>query len=65
MKTPNTIEREVDRIRLKIYRKTKHMTPDEFVDYLNKSGEAAAKKYGLTRIESAYPRKRKIMAANP
>ena len=53
MKKPDTIERDVDRIRLKLYHKTKNMTDKQFVDYFNKSGEALAKKYGFIRIESA------------
>ena len=59
MKTPDTIERDVDRIRLKIYHKTKNMTPKQYIDYFNKSGEALAKKYGFTIIDSVDSRKSK------
>jgi len=50
MKKPNTIEDEIDQIRLRIYEETKDMTPQERVDRVNRIGEAAAKKYGFKRI---------------
>lgn len=59
MKTVNTIEREVDRIRLHIYEKTKNMTPAQLTEYYRKSGEASAKKYGFTIIDSV-PQKRNV-----
>jgi hypothetical protein len=53
MKTPNTIEQEVNRIRLQIYEETKNMTVDERVERMNKIGENAAKKYGFKILASA------------
>ena len=53
MKTPNTIEQEVDQIRLRIYEKTKDMTPAQLTEYYRKSGEATAKKYGFKIIANA------------
>ena len=53
MKTPNTIEQEINYIRLQIYNETKDMTVQERVERVNKIGEEAAKKYGLQRVESA------------
>ena len=50
MRTPNTIEDEIDAIRLKIYEETKDMTCQEVSDYYRKSGESAAKKYGFKRV---------------
>ena len=47
MKTPNTIERDINRIRLAIYEETKDMTPEQRVERVNKIGEAAAKEYGF------------------
>ena len=47
MKTPNTIQDEIDEIRLRIYERTKNMTPSEITEYYRKSGEATAKKYGF------------------
>jgi len=47
MKKPNTIEDEIDQIRLRIYEETKDMTPQERADRVNRIGEAAAKKYGF------------------
>ena len=53
MKTPNTIEMDINRIRLQIYEETKNMTVKERVERVNKIGEAAAKKYGFKIVKSA------------
>ena len=53
MKTINSIEHEVNNIRLAIYEKIKDMTPAQVTEYYRKSGEATAKKYGFKIIESA------------
>ena len=53
MKTPNTIEQEINKIRLQIYEETKDMTPAQRAERVNKIGEAAAKKYGFQRVASA------------
>jgi len=53
MKTPNTIEQEINRIRLEIYEETKHMTPAQRAERVNRIGEEAAKKYGFKRIARA------------
>ena len=53
MKTPNTIEQEVNQIRLRIYEKTKDMTPAQLTEYYQRSGEASAKKYGFKIVASA------------
>jgi hypothetical protein len=53
MKTINNIEQEVDQIRLRIYEKTKDMTPAQLTAYYRKSGEASAKKYGFKIVASA------------
>ena len=47
MKTPNTIEDEIDKIRVRNYEMTKHMTPAQHTEYYRKSGEAIAKEFGL------------------
>jgi len=47
MRKPNTIEDEIDRIRLKIYEETKGMTPAQRAERTNKNGEAIVRKYGL------------------
>ena len=57
MKTANTIEQEVNQIRLKIYEKTKNMTPIQLTAYYQKSGEASSKKYGFTIIASPEEKK--------
>ena len=49
----NTVEQEVDAIRLQIYEIIKDMTPEEISEYYRKSGEASAKKYGFKRVENA------------
>ena len=53
MTIPNTIEQEINQIRLQIYEETKHMTVEERVERVNKIGEEAAQKYGFKRIASA------------
>jgi len=53
MKTPNTIEQEINQIRLEIYEETKNMTVQERVARVNKIGEEAALKYGFKRVASA------------
>ena len=53
MKTPNTIEQDLNKIRLQIYEETKNMTPAQRAERVNKIGEAAAKKYGFKIVASA------------
>ena len=53
MKTPDTIEDEIDRIRLKIYEETKHMTPAQRVERTRRNAEATALKCGFKIVESA------------
>jgi len=53
MKTPETIEQEINRIRLEIYEETKHMTPAQRAKHTNDIAEAVAKKYNFTLVESA------------
>ena len=56
-KTPDTIEQEVNAIRLKIYEKTKDMTLDQRKERLSKIVDAAQKKFGFKRIASAKDKK--------
>ena len=53
MKTLNTIEQEINQIRLMIYEKTKDMTPAQLTEYYRRSGEASAQKYGFKIVASA------------
>jgi len=53
MRTPNTIEQDVNRIRLEIYEETKDMTPKQRTERIRKIGEEAAKKYGFRRVATA------------
>ena len=53
MKTPSTIEQDINKIRLAIYEETKDMTPAQRAERVNKIGEAAAKKYGFKIVASA------------
>jgi len=46
MKTPNTIEDEIDQIRLKIYEETKDMTPAEYAERTRKRSAAFVKEMG-------------------
>jgi len=48
----DSIEREVNEIRLRIYEETKHMTNAELNEYFRKSGEETAKKYGFKLVNS-------------
>jgi hypothetical protein len=60
MKTPDTIEHEVNQIRLAIYEKTKDMTPAQLTEYYKKSTESTIKKYGFKVIASAKDKQSKI-----
>jgi len=53
MKIVDTIEQEIDQIRLQIYEKTKNMTPAQLTEYYNKSGKASSQKYGFKIIANA------------
>ena len=53
MKPSNTIEQEVNQIRLSIYERTKDMTPAELTEYYKKSTEATIKEYGFKIVDSA------------
>ena len=53
VKKPNTIEKDINEIRLAIYEKTKNMTPQQLTEYYRKSGEKSAKKYGFKLVEKA------------
>jgi hypothetical protein len=53
MKTPNTIEQEINQIRLRIYEETKDMTVEERVERINRIGEKASKKYGFKIVAYA------------
>jgi len=48
MKKPNTIEQEINRIRLEIYEETKNLTPDERTRRSNERGQKLAAQYGFT-----------------
>ena len=53
MKTLETIEQQINRIRLEIYEETKDMTPAQRAKRTNDIAEAAAQKYNFTLVESA------------
>ncbi|MDR1568158.1 MAG: hypothetical protein LBS33_05730 [Streptococcaceae bacterium] len=50
MKTPNTIEDNLDKIRLEIYETIKNMSHDEILSYYQKKTDEAVKKYGLKLV---------------
>jgi len=56
MKTTNTIEREINATRIKIYERTKDMTPRQLTEYYQKNTEDIIKKYGIKVVESAVKR---------
>ena len=47
MKSPNTIEDELDATRLKLYEQTKEMSPSDFVTFINSSAKKTLAKYGI------------------
>ena len=63
-KKPNTIEDEIDKIRLEIYEETKDMTPEQYLAYYRKSGEVAAKKFGFKIYASAKEAEKDFALAN-
>ncbi|MCL2342604.1 MAG: hypothetical protein FWC62_01705 [Firmicutes bacterium] len=56
MRTMDTIEQEINQIRLNIYEKTKHMTPQELTAYYHQRGEKIAKEFGFKFVESTHDR---------
>ena len=50
MKKMNTIEQEINKIRLTIYEETKDMTVQQRREYLEKSTDPAIQKHGLKVI---------------
>ena len=49
----NTIEQEINQIRLQIYEKTKDMTPSQVTAYYKQSTNATIEKYGFKVIANA------------
>jgi len=47
LKAPNTIEQEINRIRLEIYEETKNMTVEERTRQSNERGQKLAAQYGF------------------
>jgi len=50
MKTPNTIEDEINQIRLKIHEQEKDMTPAQRVERVNRSAETAFQRMGYKLV---------------
>ena len=61
MKKPNTIERDINRIRLKIHEETKDMTPAQHVEFVKRRTDPIIKKYGFKLVEK--PESRLAVAA--
>jgi len=53
MKKNNTIERDINKIRISIYEETKDMTPEQRVKYTRERTEPIIQKYGLKVIPNA------------
>ena len=53
MNKENIIEKEINKIRLATYEKTKDMTPQQLTEYYKNSGELSAQKYGFKIVASA------------
>ena len=51
MRKPNTIEDEIDKIRLAHYEKTKHMTPEQHVEYIRRKTDPIIKQYGFKMVD--------------
>ena len=52
MKTPNTIEDEIDAIRLQNYEETKHMTPEQRVEHVKRNTADVIRQYGMKVVAS-------------
>ena len=50
MKTPDTIERDINRIRRQIHAETKNMTPAQYLTRIHNNTLAASKKYGFKYV---------------
>ncbi|MDR1608065.1 MAG: hypothetical protein LBT38_06615 [Deltaproteobacteria bacterium] len=59
MKSRNTIEDEIDAIRIDLYEKTKHMTPKELNDYIHTQNIPIYERYGITPVASIEEYRRK------
>ena len=53
MKTPNTIQSELNAIRLKLYEETKDLTPTEQTRRSNELGAKLAKQYGFVILSES------------
>ena len=51
MKNKNTIEDELNAIRIELYEKTKGMTPDEEVTYLKLLSAPILKEFGIRTVD--------------
>jgi len=49
--TVDTLEDEIDAIRIKLYEQTKDMTRQERVAFINKGAREIIKEYGLTNVK--------------
>jgi len=58
-----SIEQEVNEIRLRIYEKTKDMTPEQIVEYYKQSTEETIRKYRLRVVASADEKRPETAAA--
>jgi len=62
MKTPNTIEEDLNRIRLAIYEETKHMTPAQRREHTRRNVDAFARECGYCFIPSPnHPNARRLV----
>ena len=51
MKKPNTIEDEIDQIRLAIYEEIKDMTPAQITEYYRRKTDPIIKQYGFKMVD--------------
>jgi len=65
MRTPDTIEQDINRIRLAIFEETKHLTTEQRIERTNKIAEDAARKYGFTFVRHAQERKKASLKGKP
>jgi hypothetical protein len=64
MKKNNTIEDELDAIRIELYEATKGMTTSERNEYLRQQVKPVCEKFGLKPIARAPQRPLKILSQN-
>ena len=54
MKNPNTIEKDLNAVRVSLYEETKNMSPSELTAHIKEQTEPILKKHGITPVRSVH-----------